>query len=90
MNHTKQKWQSGHRGELKPPCKARIQGTKEPRQDIRLNVCKRMMLLSSQGGNALLSRGAAARSSDEASVMEVERRGIVCVGKHVTNLSRKP
>ena len=42
-----------------------------------------MTLLSAQAGNGLLIHGASARSSDEAPVMGVERRGIVSADLYV-------
>lgn len=41
-------------------------------------------------GNDSLIHGAAARSSDEAPVMGVERRGIVNADSYVNRKSRKP
>lgn len=46
--------------------------------------------LAAQVGNDLLIHGASARSSDEAPVMGVERRGIVNMDSYVNRKSRKP
>lgn len=87
--HTGQRRQPGQRDGLKPICKAKAQGTKEPWTDTSQDV-NRMTLLSAQVGNDLLIRGTAARSSDETPVMGVERRGIVNADLYVNRKSRKP
>lgn len=57
---------------------------------LTLCQCKRGDTLTAQVGNDLLIRGASARSSDEAPVMGVERRGIVNTDSYVNRKSRKP
>jgi hypothetical protein len=88
-NHVGQRWQSGYRSGLKPLCKAKIRGTKEPQTGTLIRV-RWLMRQLEQAENGLRICGAAARSSEEASVMEVERRGIVCENQYAASLSRKP
>ena len=58
--------------------------------DGHIASVKRMALLSARVGNDPLIHGASARSSDEAPVMGVERRGIVSADSYVNRKSRKP